>query len=73
MKVCTINVPERYLDCIAVLVEMGYFPSRSEAVRQALTQFVSKEVSNFEQLSKENFKDIKQEQLEFFFKSMKEL
>lgn len=72
MRICTINVPNAYLECISVLTDMGYFPSRSEAVRQALAKFVSKELGNMEQLTGENFKEIKQEQLKFFLNNKDE-
>ncbi|MBI4416582.1 MAG: ribbon-helix-helix protein, CopG family [Euryarchaeota archaeon] len=36
----TIRIPKRYLDAIDFLVEMDDFPSRSEAVRAAIRDFV---------------------------------
>lgn len=50
MKICTINVPDRYLDVIKVLVDLGFYPSRSEAVRVALKQFLNEEKDNVELL-----------------------
>ena len=64
MKITTINIPDIYLDCIEVLVNMGYYPSRSEAVRVALKQFLTDEADNVEDLQKENFKKLKTIQME---------
>jgi Arc/MetJ-type ribon-helix-helix transcriptional regulator len=43
MKIVTINIPDQYLDCIEVLVNNGFFPSRSETVREALKEFLTNE------------------------------
>ena len=39
----TINIPENYDDNIQKLKEQGILPSRSEAIRTALREFLSKE------------------------------
>ncbi len=64
MKICTINIPDSYLDCIEVLVNMGFYPSRSEAVRNALKDFLGKETQMVEELDVDNFKELKENQLE---------
>lgn len=64
MKIVTINIPDQYLDCLEIMVNMGFFPSRSEAVRQALKQFLVHEQTVNEGLTIEVFKDLKQTQLE---------
>ncbi len=43
LKITTVNLPEQYIECLDILVDLGYFPSRSEAMRQLLKQFLSKE------------------------------
>ena len=63
MKICTINIPDIYIDCIKVLVDMGFYPSRSEAVRTALKYFLGKEGEIVEELDAENFKQLKHDQL----------
>lgn len=63
MKIVTINIPDQYLDCLAVMVELGYFPSRSEAVRQALKQFLTKEANLVKDIDKEQFKALKTQQM----------
>ena len=64
MKITTINIPNAYLDCIEVLVNMGFYPSRSEAVRVALKQFLTDEADIIEDLEPENFKKLKNIQME---------
>jgi len=45
MKICTINVPETYIEAIAKLVgKDGLYPSRSELVRVAVREFLIKEL-----------------------------
>ena len=43
LKVITINLPNKYFEAIKELANRGVFPSRSEAVRTALRDFLSKE------------------------------
>lgn len=59
MKIVTINIPDQYLECIETMVNLGYFPSRSEAIRQALKQFLINEQVLNEDLSVERFKELK--------------
>ncbi|MFX0082114.1 MAG: ribbon-helix-helix domain-containing protein [Candidatus Hodarchaeota archaeon] len=56
MKIITINLPEKYLQAIQILNDMGIYPSRSEAIRIALHDFLSKELKMFEDLEDESFK-----------------
>ncbi len=56
MKVITINLPEKYLSAIQVLNDLGVYPSRSEAIRTALKQFLQKELDYYRSLEVENFK-----------------
>lgn len=46
IKIITINIPIPYLDAIQALIECNKYPSRSEAIRIALRDFLMKE-SNF--------------------------
>ena len=64
MSIVTINIPDQYLDALKVLEDLGYYPSRSEAVRVALTQFLNKENQMNESLSPDNFLAMKQSQME---------
>lgn len=43
MKIITINLPEQYLAGIQVLTDLKIYPSRSETIRIALKEFISKE------------------------------
>ena len=44
MKNITIALPEIYVDNIEKLQDMGMVPSRSEAIRLAIREFLKKEV-----------------------------
>ncbi|GAB4311913.1 MAG: hypothetical protein Kow0069_12400 [Promethearchaeota archaeon] len=41
----TINIPEAYCDAIERLIKAGLFSSRSEAIREAIKEFLEKERS----------------------------
>ncbi len=56
MKIITINLPEKYLEAIQTLNDLGVYPSRSEAIRTALSEFLSDELKMFENLEDETFK-----------------
>ncbi len=56
MKIITINLPEKYLEAIQTLNDLGVYPSRSEAIRTALSQFLSDELKMFENLEDETFR-----------------
>jgi len=46
MKICTVNVPESYVEAIKKLVgEEGLYPSRSELIRCAVRDFLIKELA----------------------------
>ena len=59
MKVITINQPNQYIDAIDAMVNLGFFPSRSEAVRVAIKQFLSREGELNQGLNLENFTELK--------------
>ncbi|MHA1932349.1 MAG: CopG family ribbon-helix-helix protein [Promethearchaeota archaeon] len=56
MKIITINLPEKYLQAIQILNDMGFLPSRSEAIRMALHDFLAKELKMYNDLDDESFK-----------------
>jgi len=56
MKIITINLPEKYLDAIQILNDMNLYPSRSEAIRTALSNFLNKELKMYNDLEDEPFK-----------------
>jgi len=43
MQIVTINVPTKWLDVFVKLTEAGLFPSRSEAIRSAIRDFMDKQ------------------------------
>jgi Arc/MetJ-type ribon-helix-helix transcriptional regulator len=43
MKNCTINIPNQYDDIIQKLIKLKIVPSRSEAIRIAIKEFLSRE------------------------------
>lgn len=50
MQIVTVNLPSIYIDAIAKLCDAGMFPSRSEAIRQALRDFLKNELEMVESL-----------------------
>ena len=56
LKIITINLPEKYLQAIQILNDMGVYPSRSEAIRIALHQFLTNELKMFKDLEDDSFK-----------------
>ncbi len=56
MKIITINLPEKYLEAIQTLNDLGIYPSRSEAIRTALSEFLDDELKMFNSLEEDTFK-----------------
>lgn len=56
MKIITINLPGKYLSAIQTLNDMGVYPSRSEAIRIALRDFLAEELTMFNNLEDESFR-----------------
>lgn len=56
MKIITINLPEKYLSAIKILNDLGIYPSRSEAIRIALRDFLTDELKMYEELDEESLK-----------------
>lgn len=48
MKTLTIHVPEGYLEALKILVDSGYYPSISEAIRIAIRDLIFSELRNLE-------------------------
>jgi len=46
------------------MVDLGYFPSRSEAVRQALKLFLTKEANLVKDIEHDQFKVLKERQMD---------
>ncbi|TFF97550.1 MAG: ribbon-helix-helix protein, CopG family [Promethearchaeota archaeon] len=61
MKIITINLPEKYLDAIQVLNDMGKYASRSKAIRTALKDFLEDELQMYQNLDEEEFKNLMEE------------
>lgn len=55
MKIITINLPEKYLSAIQTLNDLGIYPSRSEAIRIALRDFLNEELKMDQELEPEIF------------------
>lgn len=68
MTVITINIPEPYLQSLEVLQEKGMYISRSEAIREALKRFLTREFEIIEKLKPEIFSKLKDKQLERFIR-----
>lgn len=56
MKIITINLPEKYLAAIQTLNDLGVYPSRSEAIRIALRDFLKEELEMYNNLEDSSFK-----------------
>ena len=56
MKIITINLPKRYLAAMKNLQDLGFYPSRSEQIRVALHEFLSKELKMYKDLGDDTFK-----------------
>lgn len=50
MQIITINLPEKYLETLQILQDIGKVPSRSEAVRIALRDFLIGELEFYRDL-----------------------
>lgn len=48
MQIVTVNLPSVYIDAIAKLTSEGLYPSRSEAIRVALRDFLKTELEMVE-------------------------
>lgn len=64
MKIVTINLPDQYLDCLDTLTNLGFYPSRSEAVRQSLKEFLINEQQVNIDFDKTNFEKYKKIQID---------
>ncbi|HDO20745.1 MAG TPA: ribbon-helix-helix protein, CopG family [Candidatus Bathyarchaeota archaeon] len=45
LKIVSIRLPEVYIELIDELIRLGIYPSRSEIIRVALREFLSKEIN----------------------------
>jgi len=63
MKVITINLPNQYIECLDDLGDLGFFPSRSETVRQALKRFLDKEENFVKEIESSVFLKLKRNQM----------
>ena len=53
MKICTVNIPESYLDAIDELTgDGGLYPSRSELIRCAVRKFLLCELERVKKMEK---------------------
>ena len=44
LKLVSVHLPEKYVEYLERLVEMGLYPSRSEAIRVAVRDLLEKEL-----------------------------
>jgi len=59
MRIVTINIPFSYMSAIQSLIDLGLYNSRSQIVREALKEFLDKELDFTQDLTPETFKKIK--------------
>ena len=48
IRVITVHVPESYIEALRILVDSGYYPSISEAIRIAIRDLIFSELRNLE-------------------------
>jgi Arc/MetJ-type ribon-helix-helix transcriptional regulator len=54
-QIITINLPTSHVEALETLTcELGVYPSRSEAIRQALREFIPRELEIAEKLNEMN-------------------
>ena len=56
MQIITINLPEKYLEAIQVLNDNCIYPSRSEAIRVALREFLDDELKLYQDLDSDKLR-----------------
>ena len=44
MKVISVNLPDAYIDGLDELVDIGFFPNKSEAIRAAVRDMIKNEL-----------------------------
>lgn len=59
MRIVTINVPDSYLNAFQILIEKGFYNSRSQIVRESIKDMLDKEKQFVEDLQPKNFEKIK--------------
>jgi len=47
MRICSVHIPEPYIEMIQALIEKGYYPNLSEAIRTAVREVVTKDYKKF--------------------------
>jgi Arc/MetJ-type ribon-helix-helix transcriptional regulator len=63
MKIITINIPDQFLDALEILVCLGFFPSRSQAMREAIKDLLEKDLQFNGDIVPEAFQKLKETQL----------
>ncbi len=51
MKILTVNLPIHYINRIEMLIKNGLYPSRSEAIRNAIREFLLVEFKMIERMN----------------------
>ena len=59
MRIVTINIPDSYLKSFESLIKLDLYASRSQIVREALKDFLDKELKFTEDIQEENFLEIR--------------
>jgi len=54
LKIITINLTESHVKALAILQELGLYPSRSEAIRVAIRDFLQRQLGFNEKQAGEN-------------------
>lgn len=70
MRIITINLPEKYLVAIQILIDLKIYPNRSEAIRKALKEFLHAESIMSDELEFDAFKALMKPSCEGLEKSI---
>ncbi len=57
MKLISVQIPEAYMNGLDELVNYGYFPNKSEAIRSAIRDMLKNELGGFRSLRNEGISE----------------
>lgn len=57
MRLISVQIPEAYINGLDELVNYGYFPNKSEAIRSAIRDMLKNELGGFRSLRNEGISE----------------
>ena len=58
MKNITLNLPIQYINALQFLIDLGVYPSRSEAIRTAIREHLYIDLEFYDNIEYEKFRDL---------------